>query len=187
MTGRHVRLRAVFPSDYEYLYALATHEKLGWRWRYRGTTPNPEVFQQNLWQTTVVQFVVERIEDGRSIGHVQAFDADDRNGFCHIGILLDPAVERSGWALEALLLFLDYLFTVFTYRKIYAEVVEFNYEQFASGANSVFKVEGRFKDHDWHAGRYWDLIVLALYRQDFERDWHPRVAQMTAGAGEPPA
>jgi RimJ/RimL family protein N-acetyltransferase len=180
LTGRHVRLRPVFPGDYEYLYALATHELTGWRWRYRGTSPSPELFQQQLWQNCVAQFIVEHIADGQRVGHVQAFDANDRNGYCHFGVLLDPALERSAWGIEALLLFLDYLFTVFNYRKLYAEIPEFNYDQFASGAGSIFKVEGHLKAHDWHAGRYWDSYLIALYREDFERDWHPRVVQLRA-------
>ena len=79
-----------------------------------------------------------------------------------------------------MLLFFDYLFTVFNIRKLYAEVLEFNFGQFASGAEHVFKVEGRLTDHDWYDGRYWDMLVLALYRDDFMRDWHPRVAELIA-------
>ena len=137
LTGRHVRLRAVFPSDYEYLYALANDDELAWRWRYRGASVSPELFQQHLWHNVISQFVVETVESSQRIGHVQAFDASERNGFCHFAVLLDPAVSRSGWSLEALLLFLDYLFAVWNFRKLYAEVLEFNYEQFASGAGSV--------------------------------------------------
>jgi RimJ/RimL family protein N-acetyltransferase len=180
LTGRHIRLRPIFPSDYEYLYALATHEQLGWRWRYRGTTPSPESFQQILWHNTLAQFVIEHVEDNRRIGHVSSFDANERAGFCHIGVLFDPGVARSGWALESLLLFFDYLFTVFNLRKLYAEVLEFNFGQFASGAEHVFKIEGRLADHDWYDGRYWEMLVLALYREDFMRDWHPRVAELIA-------
>lgn len=186
LTGRHVRLRTVFPSDYEYLYALATDEELGWRWRYRGASPSPELFQQQLWNGVLAQFVVEHVETKQRVGFVQAFDASERNGHVHFAVMTDPAVKRSGWIIESMLLFLDYLFTVWNFRKLYAEVLEFNYEQFASGAGSVFKVEGRFTEHEWHAGRYWDLLILALYREDFVRDWHPRVEQLVAtdnGAG----
>jgi RimJ/RimL family protein N-acetyltransferase len=179
LTGRHVRLRAIYPNDYEYLYALASHEKIGWRWRYRGTSPSPEQFQQQLWQTTVAQFIVERTTDNQRVGFVQAFDASERNGYCHFAILLDPGLERSGWGFESMLLFLDYIFTVFPFRKLYAEVPEFNYGQFASGERGVFRVEGQLKDHEWHAGQFWDTYLIALYREDFERDWHPRIEQLT--------
>jgi RimJ/RimL family protein N-acetyltransferase len=178
LTGRHVRLRPIMPGDYEYLYLLTTHEKLGWRWRYRGSTPSPELFQQQLWQGVAAQFVVEHLGDQKPIGFVQAFDPNDRNGHCHFAIVLDPALERTGWALEALLLFLDYLFTIFNFRKLYAEVPEFNYASFASGNERDFKIEGRLREHDWHAGRYWDLFFLAVYREDWERRWHPKVQRL---------
>jgi RimJ/RimL family protein N-acetyltransferase/acyl carrier protein len=178
LTGRHVRLRPIMPADYEYLYVLTTHEKLGWRWRYRGATPSPELFQQQLWQGVAAQFVIEHVGDQKPIGFVQAFDPSDRNGHCHFAIVLDPALERTGWALEALLLFLDYLFTIYNFRKLYAEVPEFNYASFASGNERDFKIEGRLREHDWHAGRYWDLFFLAVYREDWERRWHPKVQRL---------
>ena len=184
LSGRHVRLRTLMPSDYEYLYRLATDEEIAWRWRYRGHTPSPEQFQQNLFAGITAQFIVEHLPTGKPIGHVQAFDANDRNESCHFSILLDPSLDRVGWTMEALLLFLDYLFTVFNFRKLYAEVPEFNFRKLYAGAQRYAKIEGRLREHEWHAGRYWDLYFVAVYRDDWAEQWHPRVEQLASERAE---
>lgn len=179
LVGRRVRLRPVQPSDYEYLYALATDDEVSHRWRFRGTTPSPDAFVQLLWQHSVVQFVVEHKESGRRIGHLSAFNADDRNGWCHIGVVIDPALSRTGWALESIALFLNHLFVTFGFRKLYGEVLEPAFADLASGAGRWFRVEGRLERHEFFAGRYWDLVVLALYREDWEREGVPLVEKLT--------
>lgn len=180
LTGRRVHLRPVHPSDYEYLYALATGEQTGFRWRYRGVSPSPESFAQGLWQQVIAQFVVERRSDGERLGHVVAFDANERNGFCHIGILLDPEVEGAGWAFEAAALFVEYLFTLWPFRKLYGEVLEFNYAAFESGRDRWFREEGRLRAHEYHDNRYWDLVLVALHREDWERDASPILRRLAA-------
>lgn len=167
LVGRRVRLRAIVPADYEFLYALATSEH-AYRWRYRGVTPSPEGFAQLLWHQTLAQFIVERRENGQRLGQVSAFDANERNGFCHIAMMLDPNLTGTGWALEAGALFINYLFSLWNFRKLYGEVLESNFGDFASGAGSWFRVEGRLTQHEFYAGRYWDLLLLALHREDWE-------------------
>ncbi len=178
LTGRRVRLRAIFPSDYDYLYALATSEEMGYRWRFRGTSPSPEAFPQGLWHQVLVQFIIERIENGQRLGLVAAFDANERNGWCHIAMVLDPNVAGTGWALEAGSLFVNYLFMLFNFRKLYGEVPDFNYRDLMSGRNRFFREEGCLKDHEYHAGRYWDLHLVAVFREDWERDSLPLLRKL---------
>jgi RimJ/RimL family protein N-acetyltransferase len=169
LTGRRIRLRTIFPADYEYLYALATNEEIGWRWRYRGASPGLEQFAAQLHDGVLVQFVVEHVETRQRVGHVLAFEADHRNGTCHIAMVIDPALAKMGWTLEAGTLFVNYLFTGWNFRKLYGATTEFAYRDFSSMAGEWFREEGRLHDHEWHAGRYWDMVMLALYREDFEK------------------
>lgn len=70
----------------------------------------------------------------------------------------------SGIALEPVRLFVDYLFDVWPFRKLYFELPEFNYQQFSSVAEGPLRVEGRLVDHDYFGGRYWDRLILAVHR-----------------------
>jgi RimJ/RimL family protein N-acetyltransferase len=173
----------VLPSDYEYVYALTTHELVGWRWRYRGATPNLETFAQALYHNTLVNFVIERRDSPQRIGFAQAFDASERNGWCHIGLTLDPALSRMGWALESGVLFVNYLFTLWNFRKLYATVVEFNAPEFQSALQRGFELEGRLVEHEYHNGRYWDMLLYSYTREAWETTGPALVAKLA----EPPS
>jgi RimJ/RimL family protein N-acetyltransferase len=87
-----------------------------------------------------------------------------------MAMLLDPEFHRSAWPLEAGGLFIDYLFSAFTFHKVYAEVIDFNFAQFGSIARQgPFREEARLADHIYADGRYWDLRILAAYRTDWAR------------------
>lgn len=50
---------------------------------------------------------------------------------------------------------------------MYLDTAEFNFNRFASSSLGLFEVEGRLRSHEFHAGRYWDQITLALYRESW--------------------
>ena len=179
LEGRRTRLRTLVPADYDYLYALATNEQISHRWQYRGATPSPEAFAQALWRNCLAQFIVEHKETRQRIGHVTAYDASERHGWCRIAVAIDPALSHQGWALESFALFFNYLFTTWNFRKLYGEMLEPAYADMASGANRWFRVEGRLHEHEWYDGRYWDLILLALHRDDWDREGRPLVEKLT--------
>jgi RimJ/RimL family protein N-acetyltransferase len=172
-------LRPVLPNDVEYLYRLSVHPDVTWRWRYRGQSISFDQFAQQLWAGTLVHFVVERIEGNQPIGYVQAFDASERHGWCHFAVMLDPALERSGWAIECLALFFNYVFTAWNFRKLYAVALENNFDDLKSGAGRWFVTEGRLEEHEYYDGRYWDLVMLAVRREDWEKSGPELVEKLT--------
>jgi len=72
--------------------------------------------------------------------------------------------QGSGIAAEPARIFLDYLFDVWPFHKLYLELPEFNLPQFASAAGRGLHVEARMRNHHYHQGRRWDQIILAAYR-----------------------
>lgn len=165
LESRRVRLRALRPSDYEWLYDSAMSTSVGFRWRYRGATPSPEQFVTSLWEGVLAQFVVEGCEKKLPRGLVTIFNANFREGFAHISVLSHPDSVGRGHVLEGLGLLIDYAFRVWGFRKLYAESLEVNLRQFASGLGRYFVEEGRLKDHEAYGGAFWDLVVLAIWRE----------------------
>lgn len=166
--GRRVALRPVVPADYEFLFTLSTSPEITYRWRTRGHTPSPENFQSMLWDGVLCQFIIERATDGEPLGLITAYNADFRNQTAYLAVL---AKERPGnplWTLDALILFLNYLFLTWNFRKIYAETSELSSWTFASGAGRYFQVEGTLREHEYYDGRYWDAYLLAIWRHDCE-------------------
>jgi RimJ/RimL family protein N-acetyltransferase len=166
--GRHVLLRTVEPQDYSGLYRLCTGYATSYRWRFRGATPSPEEFSRALWQEVLAQFVIIRANKPTSVaGLVVAYNPDFRNDTVHVGIVLDPAYQRKAWPLEGLALFVDYVFTMWRFRKIYFESPASVISEMALSLETYTRREGVLVGHEFLAGSYVDLHILALWREDW--------------------
>lgn len=143
------------------------------RFRLRGITPSPEHFHRLLWDGVLSQFLVCR-HDGVAAGLVSCFEPDHRNRFAHLAALTNPEVPGATTVPRALAEFITYLFRSFELRKLYAHMLEGAYAQVASGAGRLFRCEGRLVDHEYVEGRYEDLVLLAVHRDDWCRSRHWR-------------
>lgn len=165
LVSRHCRLRPVLPADYDYLYRLLVSPDVGARWRFRGASPSPHDFPAYLGHGVLVQFVADQRATAKPIGLVSAYNADFANQHAWVAMALDPSVQRAGWPLEALLLFIEHTFSAFSFRKLYFEVPAFNLGQFASAIGRALEEEGRLRDHEWYGGAWWDRVHLSLTRE----------------------
>jgi acyl carrier protein/RimJ/RimL family protein N-acetyltransferase len=182
---RRVRLRAVDPSDYEWLYELTTRSENLVRWRDRGTTYRVEEWADRLWAGVAAQFIGVAVENETPLGLVTVYNHDARNRHARLAAIFDDRVAAPGWRLEAVGLVLDYAFEVFDLLKLYAEVVDFNFDAFSSGLDTLFVEEGLLHDYEYAHGRHWPVHVLAFPRDRFEsfRDvWLPRSLGTSAAA-----
>lgn len=167
-----VRLRPLTARDYSFLYHLALSEETAYRWRYRGATPSPDDFQQQLWRNVLAQFIVEAAgSKWQPVGHVAAFDPSHRDRWVHLAAVGVPSVVGTGAMAEAACLLVDYLFTHWAFEKIYLSVVEYNLAQFDSGLGCVLREEGRLRRHCFFGGRFWDMVLCAVFRDDWTGDW----------------
>lgn len=162
-----LKMRPVVPQDAERLYVGVVDPAHSFRWRYRGTTPTPRQFGEDLFDgSTFVQFALERIADGALLGLLQAYQVRLDTGTCYFAYTRSSQTAAPiSEATAGLFLFLSYLFRTFDFRKLYAEIPGFNWPAFASGEGAFFTVEGVLSDHDYHDGRFWDLRVVAVTRE----------------------
>lgn len=167
LDGRWTTLRPINPDDYATLFHMATDPRTIQRWRFRGGTPSYEDFLRHLWDKVLSQFVVVSKASGEILSLVVAYGADHRNGNAYLAVLKNPESTNAS-SLEGVLIFLNYLFSTFPLRKLYLEVPEFNLTQFSAGVGTIMQSEGVLKEHDYFEGRYWDLHILAIYRDRIE-------------------
>lgn len=165
--GKRVVLRAADRTDFDFLYGLASSPVMGFRWRYRGATPSPDLFAAQLWDGVLAQFTVLDRKSAERVGVVSLYNASFQNGYAYLALAGSPAYRSTGYMLEAALLFLDYAFRVWDFRKLYMETAAFNLPQFASGMGRLWREEGRLSDHEFYDGRYWDLVFLSIERSSF--------------------
>jgi RimJ/RimL family protein N-acetyltransferase len=198
LAGRRVSLRPVTEADYDFLYDLAVNPETAFRWRYRGATPSPATFVEGIWHGVLAQFIVVvppatldprgvGAENGADAGHVLAYEPDLRNGHVAFAVAMAPEHLRTGLAVDSLVLFLNYLIENWNFRKLYAQTIEFNYAEFQSGLGRYFHEEGRLREHEFYAGKYWDVVHLAMYREELQallQRLLPRVVGIPVAASE---
>ncbi|WP_349305864.1 phosphopantetheine-binding protein [Pseudofrankia sp. DC12] len=164
LAGRFFRLVPIHPQAVPFLYELAVSPDVGFRWRYRGSVPPFAQFENDLWQGVFTQFLVESVQTNQPAGHVMCYNADPNLGHAYVGAAMTNQYLGSGIAAEPVQLLVRYLFDVWPLRKLYLELPEFNFTQFASASGRGLSVEARLRDHDYYQGRRWDRLILAIYR-----------------------
>ncbi|MHB8290015.1 MAG: phosphopantetheine-binding protein [Acidimicrobiales bacterium] len=181
MAGARVGLRPLLPEDYRWLYALETAEEVGFRWRYGGTVPPFEVFAREIHAGVHAQFVVCPRGRSEPLGLVLAYQANMRSGTVYVGVVMAARTVGSGIGIEAVGLFMNYLFSTWSFRKVYFEALEFTYEAFASATPELVKVEGVLGEDHFYQGRYFDKYILSISREKFIRYFD----ELTSAIGGP--
>jgi len=146
------------------LYALATDPEVGLRLRTRGATPSPESVIATAWDHVLAQFMVEDASTGELAGLAVLASPDFRNRFAYFSVAASPQYMESGLLIDAGVLLIEYAFRTWDFRKLYAEVSGFNLPQFRSALGRYLEEEGRLLKHEFFNGEYWDVHLLALYR-----------------------
>ena len=104
-------------------------------------------------------------EDSSTIGMCYSYDASDVDGYAFICTYIVPDLTGNGLGVQATALFVDYLFTYFSLRKLYVDIFEYNELSLRTCQRAGFTIEGDFRQHHYFNGRYWDQYRLALYRE----------------------
>ena len=167
-----VALVPVTAADEAMLFGWFTDPRSLQRFRLRGQTPSPEAFHRLLWEGVVCQFIVCR-DGGVPVGLVSCFEPDHRNRFANLAVLTNPHVDAGTCVPRATARFVTHLFRSFELRKLYAHMLACNFAQVASGQGRLFHIEGRLVDHEFVDGRYEDLVLLAVHRDEWvgSRHW----------------
>jgi RimJ/RimL family protein N-acetyltransferase len=61
-------------------------------------------------------------------------------------------------------LFVDYVFAMWNFHKLYMELPSYNLPQFGSARGRYLDEEGRLRDHLYIGGERHDQVILALHR-----------------------
>ncbi|MEZ5380726.1 MAG: hypothetical protein R2754_02900 [Microthrixaceae bacterium] len=69
---------------------------------------------------------------------------------------------------EGAMLFVNYLFECWPFRKLYVEVAEYNLSQMEFMLGEVGMVEGRLLNYFWANGQHWDKVIVSIERGRWE-------------------
>jgi len=167
LEGNIVRLRQILPRDYEVLYQIATSPSAGYRWRLRALTPAPEEFPQMFWKNVLVQFAITDHVSNIPRGVVTAYSSNNRDGWVYIAVVVDDPSSGTGRGLEASAMMISHLFTNWSFRKVYAEVPDFNLPVLGRTLTRFMQLEGTCREHMYYGAKYWDVHTFSVTRTEW--------------------
>lgn len=104
---------------------------------------------------------------GKPIGFVNFTDIDHKNNKCYWGFYIGDKEAPKGSGTIMAFLALNYIFEEFSLRKLCAEVLEFNKISINYHKKLGFVEEGRLKKHIFKNNQYIDVIIMALFRENW--------------------
>jgi len=132
LKGEHIYLRALEPSDLDFLYQLENDTSI---WEISGTL-RPyskkvlrlylENAHRDIYEVKQLRLCICNTND-QCIGLIDVFDFDPKNRRAGIGIVIaNPENRNKGVGAEALDLLCDYAFSVLDLHQLYANILEEN-------------------------------------------------------------
>ncbi|MFE2097972.1 GNAT family N-acetyltransferase [Streptomyces sp. NPDC059468] len=171
-TGKRVRLRGIEPDDWAaFMRFTADEERLGdllqpprsaegyrvWAREQAGAQPGGDCFR----------LAVEAVDTGEIVGTVGSHLADPRAGWFEYGVTIGADHWRKGYAVEAVVLLLRFMFAERRYHRCQARIFAHNEASLSLHRRLGFTEEGRLRDHVFFAGRHHDLVMMGMLADEF--------------------
>lgn len=123
-----------------------------------------------------LQFVI--LKNQKYVGTIYSYNLNRTDGYVFVTIYIARPWRNNGYGIQAVAVFLEYLFREFGLHKVYAEAYSYNHESLNALMTGGFVVEGRFRGHRLYCGERFDLLRLALFRGQV-RNFAPIVKKLT--------
>ena len=174
--GVRVRLRAVEPGDVDAFLAAdedGDGSRSGWRvWPPRSRWAVEEWSRQRPADDgDEVRLVVEATSGGEVVGTLNTQECDPAAGTFGYGVTVWPWHRRQGYASDAVVIVLRYMFGERRYQKCTVGVLDTNQASVALHCSLGFTEEGRVRRAHFRAGRYHDEILFGMTVEEFEQRW----------------
>ncbi|MBO0657268.1 GNAT family N-acetyltransferase [Streptomyces triculaminicus] len=171
-TGKRVRLRGIEPDDWSAFMRFAEdEERLGdvlhpprsaegcrvWAKEQSAAKPDGDCFQ----------LAIEAVDTGEIVGAVGSHHADPRMGWFEYGVTIGAEHRRKGYAAEAVVLLLRFMFAERRYHKCEARIFAHNEASLELHRRLGFVEEGRLRDHVFLASRHHDLVMMGILADEF--------------------
>ncbi len=168
LKGENIYLRALEPEDLEFIHAIENDETI---WEISNTiTPYSkylikqylEQAHKDIFEVKQLRLVISSYKD-ESLGMIDLFDFDFKNGRAGVGILLKEDGHRGkGYGQEALELLTNYSFTHLGLHQLYCNVSEENVASIKLFTKQGFEKIGLKKDWIRSNGSYKNEYLFQL-------------------------
>jgi RimJ/RimL family protein N-acetyltransferase len=117
---------------------------------------------------------VARREDDLMVGGINVHEVDQANGTFAYGVGIGPEHKGNGYAAEAVLLVLRFMFDERRFQKCEARVYDYNSASVSLHRKLGFVEEGRLRRHLFSAGEYHDEFIFGMTAEEF-RQLYPKL------------
>ncbi|MFD9566283.1 GNAT family N-acetyltransferase [Streptomyces sp. NPDC059994] len=171
-SGRRIRLRGIEPDDWSAFMRFAVDEER------LGDLLNPprsaESFRNWANEQAAAKsdgdcfgLVIEAVDTGETVGAVGSHQADARAGWFEYGVTVGADHRGKGYAAEAVVMLLRFMFAERRYHKCEARIFAHNEASLALHRRLGFVEEARLRDHVFFAGRHHDLVMMGMLAEEF--------------------
>ncbi|WP_328765101.1 GNAT family N-acetyltransferase [Streptomyces sp. NBC_00272] len=170
--GKRVRLRGIEPDDAAAFMRFAEDEEgLG-----DLVSPPRSAEGYRAWANEQAtgkrdsdrfQLAVEAVGTGEIVGAVGSHQADARSGWFEYGITIGAEHRRKGYAAEAAVLLLRFMFAEHRFHKCQVRIFAHNEASLALHRRLGFVEEGRLRELVYLSGRHRDVVMMGLLADEF--------------------
>jgi RimJ/RimL family protein N-acetyltransferase len=171
-TGKRVRLRGIEPDDWSALMRFAEDEER------LGDLLNPprsaEGFRAWAKEQAAAKsdgdcfgLAIEAVDSGEMVGAVGSHHADPRAGWFEYGVTIGAGHRRKGYAAEAVVMLLRFMFAERRFHKCGARIFAHNEASLALQRRLGFVEEGRLRDQVFFSGQHHDLVMMGMLADEF--------------------
>jgi len=172
--GERVRLRAKEPEDWEALLAFEENsDAVRNGWRLHPPTSAAYAKKQATEQAEEAldldefRLVIAARDDNAPVGTLNTHQVDRHHGTFAYGIAVGTPHQRKGYAADAIVILLRYMFFERRFQKAEAWVYASNEASLALHRRLGFVEEGRRRRSHYHAGRYDDEVLFGMTMEEF--------------------
>lgn len=173
-TGERVRLRAIEPEDWAAFKEFDENSEdqsngdrlLPPRSAERARQWAKDVAEKDQGPDTLRLAIAERA-GGQPVGTISTHAVDPHHGTFEYGVAVGRAHQRHGYAAEAVVILLRYMFGERRYQKCDATVYASNAGSLALHRHLGFIEEGRRRRGRFHQGRYDDIVLFGITAEEF--------------------
>ena len=173
LKGEHIYLRALEPSDLDFLYKLENDETT---WEVSNTFApySKYVLKQyldnahlDIFEVKQLRLVVCVAETDSAVGFVDLFEFDPKHRRVGVGIIIFARKDRQkGYASEALKLLLSYVFANLGVHQVFANITRDNEASIRLFEKLGFQLSGEKKDWIYVAGNYKDELFYQCLNEE---------------------